>query len=84
MYIVVLEAGYLSVLCLFVCASRVYFVGSGFPSFLLFPCNYLSYVVCYMYTCVFMYMCSTVRPIVWTNRALHICDVIRIPTMAPP
>ena len=32
-----------------VCALRVWFVGSGFPSFLLFLCNYLSYVVCYIH-----------------------------------
>ena len=49
-HVPVLKAGHLSVLlilCWFVCALQVWVVGSGFPSFLLFLYDYLSYVVCY-------------------------------------
>ena len=44
------------ILCLFICTLRVWCVGSGFPSFLLFLYDYLSYVVCYthVFSCICM------------------------------
>ena len=56
------------------------FVGSGFPSFLLFLYKHLSYVVCYthVFSCTVLFFCDAMPPFWWLRTDNFSCTSLKI------